>query len=150
MDFFEVVHTQRSIRRFKPDPVPEEALWKMLDAAIRAPSGSNLQPWIWLVVRDRARREAIARAVRERFASGGRLEQMRQRAAKETEPGRKRMLLRAADFFENVAQAPVLIIPCLVGVTSPTSDSRSLLAGDRKSTRLNSSHRLTSRMPSSA
>ena len=37
MDFFEVVHTQRSIRRFKPDPVPPEAIRKMIDAAIRAP-----------------------------------------------------------------------------------------------------------------
>ena len=45
MDFFEVVHTQRSIRQFKPDPVPPEAIRKMIDAAIRAPSGSNSQPW---------------------------------------------------------------------------------------------------------
>ena len=129
MDFFDVVHTQRSIRRFKPDPVPEEALWKMLDAAIRAPSGSNLQPWIWLVVRDQTKREVLAQTVRARFDSGGRLEQMRQRAQKMEDASQRRMLLRAADFFANVAQAPVLIIPCLVGVTSPTADARSLLAG---------------------
>ena len=43
MQFFQVVHSQRSIRKFKPDPVPEEAIWKMLDAAIRAPSGLNTQ-----------------------------------------------------------------------------------------------------------
>jgi len=54
VDFFEVVHTQRSIRRFKPDPVPDEAIWTMIDAAIRAPSGGNTQPWAWLVVRDAA------------------------------------------------------------------------------------------------
>ena len=41
MEFFEVVHSQRSIRKFKPDPVPQDALWQILDAAIRAPSGSN-------------------------------------------------------------------------------------------------------------
>ena len=57
MDFFEVVHTQRSIRRYKPAPVPPEAIRKMIDAAIRAPSGSNSQPWIWLVVRDQAKRK---------------------------------------------------------------------------------------------
>ena len=56
MDFFEVVHTQRSIRSFRPDPVPEEAIWTIIAAAVRAPSGSNLQPWIWLVVRDQAKR----------------------------------------------------------------------------------------------
>jgi hypothetical protein len=43
MDFFDVVFTQRSIRQFKPDPVPDDALWQILDAAIRAPSGSNEQ-----------------------------------------------------------------------------------------------------------
>ena len=71
MDFFEVVHTQRSIRRYKPDPVPPEAIRKMIDAAIRAPSGSNSQPWIWLVVRDQAKREAIAAAVRRGFGEVG-------------------------------------------------------------------------------
>ena len=128
MDFFEVLHSQRSIRRFKPDPVPEEALWKMLDAAIRAPSGSNLQPWIWLIVQDRAKREAIADAVRGRFVVEA-LEQMRQRAGSEQDPARQRLIRRAADFFANVAQAPVLIIPCLYKVTSPNSDTGSLLAG---------------------
>ena len=60
MDYFEVVHTQRAIRRFKPDPVPEEDLWKMIDAAIRAPSGSNTQPWAWLVVQDAGKRAAMS------------------------------------------------------------------------------------------
>ena len=43
-EFFDVVFTQRSIRQFKPDPIPDEALWKILDDAIRAPSGSKTQP----------------------------------------------------------------------------------------------------------
>jgi len=130
MDFFDVIHTQRSVRRYKPDSVPDEALWKILDAAVRAPSGSNLQPWIWLVVRDRGKRESIASAVRASFqARGGGVEQIRQRAECDTDPMRRRMMLTVADFFADVSQAPVLIIPCLVGVTSPTTDARSLLAG---------------------
>jgi F420 biosynthesis protein FbiB-like protein len=129
MDFFEVVHTQRSIRRFKPDPVPPEAIRKMIDAAIRAPSGSNTQPWIWLVVQDQAKREAIARAVRQYFEEAGSLENMRRDAEQLEDPIRRRMMVGAADFFENVAAAPVLIIPCLVGITSPVTDGMSLLAG---------------------
>ena len=124
MDFFEVVHSQRSIRRFKPDPVPEEALWNMLDAAIRGPSGNNSQPWIWLVARDQAKREAIARAVRERVG-----DRVRQLAEKEEDPSHRRTLLGAAGFFDDVAKAPVLIIPCLYGVTSPSDDPHTLLAG---------------------
>ncbi|MSQ13304.1 MAG: nitroreductase family protein [Dehalococcoidia bacterium] len=129
MDFFDVVHTQRSIRRFKPDSVPDDALWKILDATVRAPSGSNLQPWIWLVVREQAKRQAIARAVRALFSTGGGTTRMRERATAERDPSQRRVMLTAADFFDDVAAAPVLIIPCLVGVTSPTTDARSLLAG---------------------
>lgn len=128
MDFFEVVHTQRSIRRFKADPVPEEALRQMIDAAIRAPSGSNEQPWAWLVVRDEGKRRAIADAVRAWLGASA-IGQIRERAASAATAGERRMLEGAADFFEDVAAAPVLIVPCLYRVTSPTPDAHSLLAG---------------------
>jgi F420 biosynthesis protein FbiB-like protein len=125
MEFFDVVHTQRSIRQFKPDPVPDAAIWKILDAAIRAPSGSNTQPWSFLVVRDPAKRDTIAQAVRERMGdpAAGRAE------AEQMDPVRRRMRLASIAFRENVTSAPVLIIPCLVAPTSPTSDVNSLWAG---------------------
>jgi nitroreductase len=125
MEFFEVVHTQRSIRQFKPDPVPDEAIWKILDAAIRAPSGSNTQPWAFLVVRDADRRQVIAQAVRERME-----DPVRRRAeAEQMDPVRRRMRLASIAFRENVASAPLLIIPCLVAPTSPSRDMHSLYAG---------------------
>ena len=40
---FEAIYSARSLRRLKPDPVPEELITKILDAAIRAPSGGNAQ-----------------------------------------------------------------------------------------------------------
>ena len=125
MEFFDVVHTQRSIRQFKPDPVPDEAIWQILDAAIRAPSGSNTQPWAFVVVRDAAKRERIAQAVRERMGdpTAGRAE------AEQMDPVRRRMRLSSIAFRENVSAAPVLIIPCLVAPTSPTTDANSLYAG---------------------
>ena len=129
MDFFEVVHTQRSIRSFKPDPVPEEALWKMLDAAIRAPSGTNTQPWIWLVVRDQARREIIGNAIGEHMKSMGAAERMSETAQQMDDTSQRLVLQRSLAFFQKVATAPVLIIPCLVNVSSPVSDPRTLLAG---------------------
>ena len=45
MDIFEAINTQRAMRRLKPDPVPDELIWKLLDAAVKAPSGGNRQPW---------------------------------------------------------------------------------------------------------
>ncbi|MFO8102300.1 MAG: nitroreductase family protein [Dehalococcoidia bacterium] len=53
MDFFEVIERRKSVRHFTDDPVKEEDLMTMLEAARRAPSPENEQPWHFLVVRDR-------------------------------------------------------------------------------------------------
>ncbi len=53
LDFFDVVRSRRSVRKFKPDPVPEEHLRQILDAARLAPTSGNQQPWKFLVVKDR-------------------------------------------------------------------------------------------------
>jgi nitroreductase len=52
--FFEIVQARRTVRAFAPAPVPDEDLCRILDAARRAPSSGNQQPWRFLVVRDRA------------------------------------------------------------------------------------------------
>ncbi|RLI08794.1 nitroreductase [Candidatus Bathyarchaeota archaeon] len=63
MDFFEVVKARRSIRRFKQGArVRPEDVRAMLEAARLAPSAKNLQPWYIVVVRDEARKEALAEA----------------------------------------------------------------------------------------
>ncbi len=49
---FEAIYTTRALRRFKPDPVPEEMLFQIFDAAIRASSGQNAQDWRFVVVTD--------------------------------------------------------------------------------------------------
>jgi F420 biosynthesis protein FbiB-like protein len=126
VDFFEVVHTQRSIRKFRPDPVPDEALWQMIDAAIRAPSGGNTQPWAWLIVRDEAKRKVIADAVREGV---GDLQAALAEAEKLPTESQRRMRRASVAFRYDVTSAPVLIIPCLVNPTSPTRDINSLFAG---------------------
>jgi len=51
-DLFEAIHSQRAIRHFKPDSVPEELIRQVLEAAIRAPSGANRQPWAFIVITD--------------------------------------------------------------------------------------------------
>jgi nitroreductase len=48
----EAIFTQRAIRRFRPDPIAEDDLAVILEAAIRAPNGGNAQPWRFLVLRD--------------------------------------------------------------------------------------------------
>ena len=52
MDVSEAIRTRRSIRRFKPDPIPEEKIKLLLESARLAPSGTNTQPWRFIVVSD--------------------------------------------------------------------------------------------------
>ncbi len=51
---------RRSIRRYKPDPVPEEMITQILEAGRWAPSASNRQPWTFIVVQDAAMRREVA------------------------------------------------------------------------------------------
>jgi nitroreductase len=59
LEFTEVVRLRRSIRRYKPDPVPEAVLEKVLDAARLAPSGGNRQPCHFIVVKDPERKKML-------------------------------------------------------------------------------------------
>lgn len=60
MDVLEALFTRRSIRKFTPEPVSEQDLETVLKAAMCAPSAHNKQPWHFVVIRDKAQREAIA------------------------------------------------------------------------------------------
>jgi nitroreductase len=60
MDVYEALYTTRAMRRVKPDPVPHDVQARILDAAVRAPSGGNAQNWRFLLVDDPAVRAAIA------------------------------------------------------------------------------------------
>ena len=53
MDVFNCIRTRRTVRDFKPDPVPDAIIHKILQAARWAPSSSNTQPWHFIVVKDR-------------------------------------------------------------------------------------------------
>lgn len=55
----EAIRRRRSIRKFKPDMVPDALIDKILEAARLAPSGSNRQPWRFQVIRDTALKERL-------------------------------------------------------------------------------------------
>jgi nitroreductase len=52
LDVYEALYTTRAMRRCRPDPIPEDVQARILDAAIRAPSGGNTQNWRFLLVDD--------------------------------------------------------------------------------------------------
>lgn len=59
-DIFEIIKTRRSIRKFTNEPVADEALDRIVDAGMWAPSGLNNQPWKFGVIKDRGLKSEIA------------------------------------------------------------------------------------------
>jgi nitroreductase len=124
-DLFEIIKTTRSMRRLKPDPVPNELIRKTLEAGVCAPSGGNMQRWRFLVIRDLKIKETVGvhykRAWDEQVAT-------RYRAGHPA-PGMSReqflRLIEAAEYLAaHIHEAPVWIVPCLEGGT-PTRTSGS-------------------------
>jgi nitroreductase len=119
----EALHSTPARRYLSEKPISEDVLRAILDAAVRGPSGGNLQSWAWVVVRDRQIKERIAGWYREGWdrAYGSRREQIL--AAEPTAgPMSKRAFLGAEHLAMHLAEAPVWIIPVLrhaAGSTSP-------------------------------
>ena len=65
MDLREALYTTRAMRRLKPDPVPLDVQARILDAAVRAPSGGNAQNWRFLLVDDPETKARLAPIYRE-------------------------------------------------------------------------------------
>src|SRR6185312_5506535 len=115
-NLFEIMRTTRSMRRLKPDPVPDAVLRQVLEAGTCAANGGNMQSWRFLVIRDPAIKQAVAvfykrawdEIVGPRYRGGG--------PAPGTTPERfARMLAAAQHLADHLHEAPVWIVPCLAG-----------------------------------
>ena len=60
MDLYEVIEKRKSIRKFKPDPVPDTIIHKILSAGMQAPNAFNREPWEFILVKDKTLRDEIA------------------------------------------------------------------------------------------
>lgn len=61
MDIFEVIETRASVRKFLPVDIPEEHLMKIVDAGRKAPSGKNIQPLYYIVIKDKGTLEKLSK-----------------------------------------------------------------------------------------
>jgi nitroreductase len=112
-DFWEALYTQRAIRAWTDAPVPDDVLLKIIEAGTKAPSGTNTQPWRFLVVRDQATRTKMSDLIRERFQANAGFQDYLKSHAESDDRSRRLMGKSAMGIFENLAQAPVFIFPCL-------------------------------------
>jgi nitroreductase len=117
MDFSEVVTTTRAIRRYRPDPIPDEDLAAILFAATRAPSGSNRQPFRFLVLRDgpaAAEARPVIGAAFRRMWGAKRADDNYDRGTGEDRSSPKaRMAATMEHFVDHVHEAPVIVLACL-------------------------------------
>jgi nitroreductase len=110
---FEAMYTARSIRRIKTDPVPDEIITKVLDAAIRAPSGSNAQSWVFLVVKDAEKRKQLGAIYHKTSAILAKLYEGA-KPPPHMDPAKYERWWRSVLYlFDHMGEAPVLIVPCL-------------------------------------
>jgi nitroreductase len=113
MDLFEAMYTARAIRRFKPDPVPDEVITKVLDAAIRAPSGSNEQSWEFVVVKDSAQRKKVGDVYRKGGDILKALYADRIKPPHMSQETYDKLMASAMYLIDHMAEAPVLLVACL-------------------------------------
>lgn len=109
---FHAIYTTRALRRFKPDPIPDEVLFQLFDAAIRAPSGQNAQDWRFVIVTD----PVVKRQMQVWAEEGWARYQPRYAAnpALMTElPRTQRLSFQSvAHLVHHLADTPVIVIVC--------------------------------------
>jgi nitroreductase len=103
--FFDVVLNQRACRRFSDQPVDDGLIEQCLRAATHAPSAENLQPWVFVVVRDEELRTGIGELTRRAWRGGGR---------QHSEGRLEDALLREVDHGaeHGIGSAPVIVVVC--------------------------------------
>jgi len=109
---FEAIYSARSIRRLKPDPVPEELITRILDAAIRAPSGGNAQSWAFVVVRHADLRRQLGVIYRKASDIAEAIYAARGCPAHLSERQYARFMAAGRYLWDHMGEAPVLIVPC--------------------------------------
>jgi nitroreductase len=102
MSLFDAMYSQRAIRHFSAQPVSDEAIATMLNAAIHAPSGGNRQPWRFVVIRD----ADLKRRLGQWYLAAWQTAIADMEAI--TQPYR-----HGAELAQHMATVPVLILACI-------------------------------------
>jgi len=107
---FEAMYSQRTLRRLRPDPVPDDLIRKLIDAAIRAPNGGNRQPWAFVVVRDGEAKRRIGEWYLDAWNRTYGV--LPQEARSRLPPTMSRAYRSAEHLAHHLAEAPVFIMVC--------------------------------------
>src|SRR5436189_4251508 len=109
MPLEEALRTQRAVRRLKPDPVDDALVLRLIELALKAPTGSNAQNWDFVMVKDRAVKERLGALNRGAFRIYGGLGRWMAR----NDPRMLRIIEAVQWQADHFADIPVVIVACL-------------------------------------
>lgn len=115
MDFFEVVYKRRSVRRYKPEPVPLKDIKKMVEIASLAPSAHNLKPWRFVIVYNREKIKEVVDAVHKGMDAVI--------SSKNVPDDLKEKYERLRYYFTFYIDAPVVIVVCGERMVIPSKEA---------------------------
>ncbi len=131
---YEAMSTLRAVRRLRPDPIPDDVLHRVLEAATWAPTGGNVQPWRVVVVCDAERKQTLARLYAERWKAYSTQHMALLGDAPEAIRARTEKMLGAGNYLaDHFAETPAVLIFCfnpkLMAVTDAGLDRISVVGG---------------------
>lgn len=99
-EFYQIIKERRSIRKFKPDPIPKEVLARIIQIGMWAPSAMNTQPWEFYVFTGKSRDEIVSILSKTIKGITPRLKEL----------FNEKMLNFTSGFFQNMGGAPVVVL----------------------------------------
>ncbi len=124
----ESLYTNRAIRRFRPDPIPDLVISKVIEAATQAPNGSNRQRWRFMVIRDPDLRRRVGEVYRRAMDELVPAEEV----AKDTALVGRRLFQASRHLAEHIgAEPPALILVCQEGGSIPPTRAADILLAAR-------------------
>lgn len=123
ISLLEGLATTRAIRRYTSEPIPEAHLRDMLFSATRAPSGSNRQPFRFLVLTDGEKaiqaKALIAQAARDIWTEKERSDGYGEGSGSNPDSPKSRMARTMRNYVGNFSDVPALILPCMIRYRDP-------------------------------
>ena len=131
---YAAMRTLRAVRRLRPDPVPDNVLHRVLEAATWAPTGGNRQPWRVIVVKEHGRKERLGALYADRWAVFARMYRGRLADLPEAARVKTQRMLGAGDHLgAHFAEAPVILVFCFnpkeMAITDAKLDRVSVVGG---------------------
>lgn len=134
MGIYQAMSTLRAVRRLKPDPIADEVLHRVLEAATWAPTGGNVQPWRVVVVKDAEKKEALGALYLERWQRYVEFHRRLIADALDDVQDKAERMLAAGDYLaDHFGEAPVVAVFCFnpkgMTITDAELDRVSVVGG---------------------